>query len=128
MFLFTNCMTLKNISLTKISFTISLLGIFFLLFLANTLHPKLTNISEISSKNLNQQIEIQGQITSIKNFEQYKFQLITIKDSSGKINAVVNYEKYPLNLTTNQEVILIGKVIQYNKEYQIQSEKISLKN
>jgi len=128
MFLFTNCMTLKNISLTKISFTISLLGIFFLLFLANTLHPKLTNISEISSKNLNQQIEIQGQITSIKNFEQYKFQLITIKDSSEKINAVVNYEKYPLNLTTNQEVILIGKVIQYNKAYQIQSEKISLKN
>src|SRR3989344_2672549 len=127
MFLFTNCMTLKNISLTKISFAISLLGILILIFLANTIQPKIINIAEINSFHLNQQVKIQGQIILIKDFGQYKFQLITLKDSSGVIDAVVKYKNYPPPLSANQEIILLGRVIQYKEAYQIQTEKIFMK-
>jgi len=114
-----------KISLIKISGAISLVGILFLLFLSNIIPPPIINIKDITEKELNNQIKIIGEVTSIKNFERYNFQIITLKDNSGEISAIIDYKNLP-NLKTKDKIILIGKVDLYNKEYQIQVDKITL--
>jgi len=79
-----------KINLLKISLSISLIGILLLLFLANTLQPKPINIQGINNKLLNQKVQVQGQITSIKTYHDSNFQVILIKDSTGKIDITIN--------------------------------------
>jgi len=110
--------------LIKISLIISLIGIILILILANTLEPNLQPISKITIKDLNKKIKVQGTIFNIKSFEESNFQIISIKDSSGKIDITLNKI---LDLKNNQELIVIGRITQYKKNLQIQVEKIILK-
>ncbi len=110
-----------KINLLKISLSISLIGILLLLFLANTLQPKPINIQGINNKLLNQKVQVQGQITSIKTYHDSNFQVILIKDSTGKIDITINQI---LNLTINQNMTVIGKITGYKGSLQIQAEKI----
>lgn len=111
-------------SILKLSFAISLLGIFTLLLLSNTLQLKLINISEISSKDLNKKVKIQGEIIKIKNYNQNNFQVIEIKDETGNIEFLISNSNLTLNKTQN--VIITGRVTQYKDRLQIQAEKIIL--
>jgi len=108
-----------KISLLKLSFTISLLGILFLLFIS-TLEPNLTNISEITSKDLNKKTKIQGQLINIKTINP-DFQILTIKDSTKEIDITLDKS---IKITKNQNLTIIGKVTEYKKNLQIQAEKI----
>jgi len=107
----------------KTTLAISLIGILLLLFLSQTLTPKLTNIENINNKLLNQKIKVQGQISNIRTFEDSNFQIISIKDSTGNIDLILNN---PINITKNQNITVIGKVTEYNQTLQIQADKIIL--
>ena len=74
--------------LLHISFTITILGILILLLILNTSQPPLTKVNQLTTKQLNKQIQIQGEIINIQN--QPTFQIITIQDSTGKINAILS--------------------------------------
>ena len=119
-----------NMNLVKISLIIALLGIFILLLMLNFIEPKLKNISEITIKDLNKNVKIQGEIASIKKYEtktKENFLIITIKDKTGEIDILVgNSENHLPNrqLTKNQTLTIIGKVSQYKDNLQIQTEKI----
>ena len=110
---------MKNIIL--ISLIISLIGIFTLLILLNTLPPKQLKISEIQNKHLNQQVQIKGTLTSIKNYQESDFQILTIEDSTGEIQATLNKIS---NLTINSSIILIGTPLIYKQSIQIKTDKI----
>lgn len=110
---------MKN--LLKISFSVSLIGVFLLLFLSNFLEPKLTNIENINYKLSNKKVHIQGTISNIKTYENSSFQIITIKDSTGKIDITTNKI---LNLTKNQSITVIGTITEYNQTLQIQADKV----
>ena len=107
----------------KISFAIALIGILLLLFIANSINPKLTYVQDINNKLLNKKITVKGQIFNIKTYQESNFQIISIKDSTGEIDVVLNN---PINITKNQNVIIIGKVTEYNNTLQIQADKIIL--
>ena len=107
----------------KTTLSISLIGILLLLFLSEFISPKITNISDINNKLLNQKTQVQGQILSIRTFEDSNFQIISIKDSTGKINIILNN---PINITNNQNITVIGTINQYNQTLQIQADKITL--
>ncbi len=107
--------------LLKISLSISLIGILFLLFLSNNLSPKQINIKDINNKLLNQKVKVQGQVFNIRTYEDSNFQIISIKDTTGKIDTTLNN---PINITNNQTIIVIGIIKEYNKTLQIQAEKI----
>lgn len=112
---------LEKINL-KTSLSLSIIGILILLFLT-TLSPRLTNIQEINKDFLERQVKVNGEIFEIRSFEETDFQVISIKDNSGKID--VTSDKI-LNLTLNQTIQVIGQVREYNNTLQIQAEKIIL--
>ena len=117
-------------NLKKLSLTISLLGIITLLILANILEPKFQKINEKTLKNLNKKVKIFGIVKEIKIYENNKtkefFYVLIISDETGKIDAVFNAKPNSnlLNLKTNQNITMIGRVTQYKDKLQIQVEKI----
>jgi len=114
-----------KISLIKVTFAITLLGILLLLFLSTFSPQETTAISRISNKQLNKYVKLQAQIKTIKNFKQYNFILLTLKDSTGEIDAVLsNTLLNQTRIIENQTFIIIGKVQQYQNSLQIQVEKI----
>jgi len=107
-------------TLTKLSFTISILGIFILLLLSNLLEPKLIKISEISIKDLDKNVKIEGKIKNIRNYEQ--FTILTISDTTDKIDILINKNKF--NTVKNQTLTIIGTVNLYKDILQIKVVKI----
>ncbi|MBD3252831.1 hypothetical protein GF386_03810 [Candidatus Pacearchaeota archaeon] len=107
-------------NLLKMSFAISLIGIFLLLMISNT-PAKKVEIEKINSEFLNKKIKVSGSIKTIKNYR--NFQIIKIKDSNEEINLVQNKK---INLTKNQIIQVIGKVDKYKDNFQIRTEKIIL--
>ena len=107
--------------LFKISILISLIGIFFLLVLTNFLEPKQINISEINNKLLDQKVKISGTIEKIT--DKQTFQILEVKDSTGKIDVLCNCKN---NIKQNQKVIITGKIQEYKKQLQISADKIIL--
>jgi len=105
----------------KTALAISLIGILLLLFIANTLNPKLIDIENINDKLLNKRVQVQGQIINIRTFEESNFQIISIKDNTKEIDIILNN---PINITKDQNIIVIGKITEYNQTLQIQADKI----
>lgn len=111
-------------TLLKISLIISILGTLFLLLLSNIIEPKLTSIEDIDTLELNKKVQLKGQITSLKSYKNQDFQIITLKDKTGKINIILNQLPKKLNLSEEQEITVIGRITEYKNEFQVQAEKI----
>lgn len=105
--------------LLKASFIISLLGIFFLLFLTSK-EPSLISISEITSSLIDKQVKISGTITSTEKLSE-NFYLIKIKDETGSIEATLNKD-----FQTNKTIEISGKVTEYKNKTQIQADKTTI--
>jgi len=112
-----------NISILKLSLIISTAGIFLLLLLSNILEPKLTSIKEINYKFIDRQTKVQGIIFNIKTYKESDFQIISIKDNTGKIDITINKI---IDLKNNQTITIIGRVQEYKESLQIQADKIQL--
>jgi DNA/RNA endonuclease YhcR with UshA esterase domain len=111
--------------LLKISLAITLIGIINLLIISNIQKAPLTNISEINTNQLNKNLKIQGTIFNIKSFNQTNFQIISIRDSTGKIDITSNQI---LDIKNNHNITVIGKVVDYKQYLQIQANKIIITN
>jgi RecJ-like exonuclease len=113
--------------LIKLSFIISVLGIFLIYLLAINLEPKQVPISSISQKSLEQFVKIQGYVIKpgiIENkSEGYAFTIFKIQDNSGEIEVIF---RNSLKLKNLQRVEIIGKVSTYENQLQIESYKIKL--
>lgn len=117
--------------LSKIYLLLSLIGISWLLFLSYSLEPKLQSIDSMTIKDFNKKVKIQGKIENIKSIENDKtkesFYILTISDKAGKIPVVFNAEpnlNLSLNIKTNQNITIIGRINTYKNNLQIQAEKI----
>lgn len=111
---------MKNIPL-KISLIVFLIGTLIIIILADTLEPKTIPISNISEKNLDEYVKIQGNVTSIKEFisEDSKSILVlaTIKDDSGLMTLLLRKRT---SLKEGQEAQIIGKVSEYENKLEIE--------
>ena len=103
--------------LTKIALITALLGILVLVFLSNVLEPRSLDISQITGKMIDNYVQISGEVTEIKNYDD--FTVFSINDNTGKIK-VIAYE----NLNLSGEVTLTGKVTSYKSMLEIEAEKI----
>jgi len=108
--------------LLTISRVISIMGIFVLLILSNSLEPQKMHIKDISSKNLNKKVQTQGIINFIKTYPE--FQIVGIKQDNSSITVLINKRT---NLTENQTVEIIGKITEYKNSLEIQADKIKIK-
>jgi DNA/RNA endonuclease YhcR with UshA esterase domain len=107
--------------LFKISLSISIVGIFIILVISNSLEPKLTSIEDINDLLLGKKVKVEGQVTSIKSYEDSNFQILSLQDETGKIDLTLSP---PINITKNQAIIVTGTISEYQGNLQIQAEKI----
>lgn len=110
---------MKN--MTKITFILSLLGVFLLLVISNSFTPKQINIENITNSSLNQNVAVICNITKVINLDNYDFQILTLEDKTGSIKAITNSKK---DLEKIDNVIVEGKVIEYNQTLEIEISKI----
>lgn len=108
-----------KLSLLKISFMISLLGIFILLMLLNFTEPELTNISNLTIKDLNKKVKVHGKIINQQTYNE-NFQILIFSDETGKIEILIDKK---ITFSKNN-ITVIGRITQYKNKLQIQAEKI----
>ena len=111
---------MDNRNLLKISLSIALIGTLFLLLLTN-LEPKLSQISNLDNKPLNNLVKIQGKIISSREINP-NFYILTIQDNTGQIEILLN-KKFENNKTLE----IIGRLNKYQNKPQIQAEQIKEK-
>jgi len=109
----------------KIFLVLSLISLLILMIISNNISPKTTDISNITEKNLNQNLALQVKIIYLKNFENQSFQLLTLKDSTGTITGTTN-SRNPLKLDLSKNYTIFGKISEYNNTIQISINKIEL--
>jgi len=96
------------------------MGIFLLLIISINVNPKQIKINEINDKILNKKVQIKGEITNVRTYDD--FQILSINDHTGTIDATLNsYNKFE----KNQSVTIIGTIEQYKNNLQIRAEKIT---
>jgi DNA/RNA endonuclease YhcR with UshA esterase domain len=105
--------------ITKLTLSISLLGIIFLLILTNTLPAQQIEIKDINLNHLNKKLTTTGTITHINNFPD--FQIISIIQDSFSIDLLLDKKT---NLTKDQNIKVIGRLEKYKDRLQIRAEKI----
>jgi len=110
---------MKNLLKTSLSF--SFVGILLLLFISNFIQSPFTEIQDITNQSLNQKIQVSGQITNVKSYENSNFQVLTIKDETGQIDITMSKI---LNLTNIKQIEVIGTITEYKGKLQIQVDKI----
>ena len=108
--------------LVQISLIIAIIGILLLLSINILLDSKIIAIEEINNKLLNKNVKVRGEIFNIRSYEDSNFQVISIKDGTGKIDITLNKI---LNLTSENDIVVMGKVTEYNEYLQIKADKIT---
>jgi RecJ-like exonuclease len=107
-----------SMSLEKAALITSILGIFILVFLAETLEPKSRDIGSITSRDIENYVKISGDVTYIKHYSTST--LFRIQDETGEIYSIF----YGSANITKGPVTVAGKVIQYKGILEIEAEKI----
>ena len=113
---------MNNKTILIISSIITLIGIISLLIIMQTIQPIKTKINQLDDSKINQKIQLEVQILSIKTYP--TFQILRVNDSTGKIDVIL--DKNNILLTQNQKISIIGKINEYKTNLQIQAEKINL--
>jgi|TARA_B100000315_G_C14522195_1_gene562086 uncharacterized protein YdeI (BOF family) len=107
-------------SITKITLSISLLGIIILLILTNILPYPQIKIKDVTLNHLNKKLSTSGTITKIQNHKE--FQIITITQNSFSIDILLDQK---INLTRNQKIQIQGRLEKYKNKLQIRTETIA---
>ena len=101
------------------SLIISTIGIIILLIISLTYEPKLIKIKEVNSRDLEKTVKISGKVIKIINLT--KFQIITLKDPTSEIKIITDNKN---NIKKDQNLIIIGKIKEYNDSLEIEAKKI----
>lgn len=107
-----------------ISLIISIIGILILLILSNSQEPEKINIKNIGIQNINQKIQTQGTIVSIKTYN--NFEILNLRQNYYDNYSIAILINKKTNLTKNQTIEVIGKIIEYKDSLEIQAEKIKI--
>lgn len=114
---------MKTKSLLKLALITAILGTFVVIILANNLEPSAIAISSINEKMLDEWVSIQGKVVDEQIFGD--LHIITIKDDSASIRALLPKKT---SFLLNKEVVILGKVIEYRNELEVEISRIKIKN
>lgn len=108
---------MENTNKLRLSLILTLIGILCLLILGNFSSPRQINTN--SDIKINEYVKITGKVIAEKFYD--SFTILTLKDEYGTIKATCN-----CNNLINKTVQIKGKITQYNKQMQIQSDLIKI--
>ncbi len=112
---------MKNQTLFKIAITTSFIGIILLLFLSQKIDASAYQISDISTKNIDEKIKINGVATKIT--EKPTVTFITLKDDTGTITVVI-FNKEKLNIKSGNNIQVYGKISEYKGQLEVIADSI----
>ncbi|MEK6890569.1 MAG: hypothetical protein AABX03_00360 [Nanoarchaeota archaeon] len=114
----------ENNGIKQIILLLSMAGILILLILSNFQKPKSVQITDISEKNLNEKVLVQGKIKIINELDQIT--IIKLQDNfQNSIDVICNCKNFKRYL--NKTVEVYGRVEKYKNTIQINSDIIRLK-
>ena len=109
----------------KIMLALSLVGILLLMFLSSYLQPKTLSISEITDKDIDQQISLLAKISGINEYNNKTFQVLTITQGNTSIKGIASSRISLVPLIDEAKTYSItGIVEQNNKTLQINIQEI----
>ena len=106
--------------ITKLTLSVSLIGVVVLLILTNTIQIQEINIQDINLNHLNKKLTTEGIITKTNNYE--NFQILTITKDSYSIEILLDKKT---NLT-NENIKVTGRLEKYKDRLQIRADEIKL--
>ena len=118
-------LSMKETTLLKISILVSVLGVFFLMVISELSHIELSKISDITKKDLETKVKIQGKLLSIQ--ETPGLYILTITDFTSTITIIV-FKEDPLELKKNSDIEIEGKVTEYQGKLEIIADTIKYIN
>lgn len=108
--------------LMHIALISSLAGLILLGILSQNLEPKLTKISWINSKMIDNYVKINAYIENMREIN--NLTILTVNDESSEITAIIT--DFRGNISIKDRVEIIGRVTEYKKEPEIEVEKIKI--
>lgn len=111
---------MKTENLLKISFVVMLIGILTIIILSNYAEPSLTKIQNINEMMIDEWVKINGTIIDLTNYNSTS--IFLLEDNTATIK-VVQYNAYS-DIHRGMSVEIIGKVIEYKNELEIEASKI----
>ena len=118
-------LSMKETTLLKISILVSVLGVFSLMVISELSHIELSKISDITKKDLETKVKIQGKLLSIQ--ETPGLYILTITDFTSTITIIV-FKEDPLELKKNSNIEIEGKVTEYQGKLEIIADTIKYIN
>lgn len=101
---------------------LSVISIFLLLLLSQTLSPKNQEIASLTKDHINSKVAITARVLNQRIIDP-DFQILTLQDKTGNITAILD-SNLKVNLNKSKEYIFIGRVQEYEKQIQINILKI----
>ncbi|MCS7134260.1 MAG: OB-fold nucleic acid binding domain-containing protein [Candidatus Pacearchaeota archaeon] len=97
------------------------IGLFILIILVNHLEPKRIEISKIDEKKLEEWVKVRGEVSEVRVVKTRTGEMVLFKlsDETASIYIIFNGKNF-----TETRVEVIGKVIEYKGNLQIQAKKI----
>jgi RecJ-like exonuclease len=111
---------MKEKTLLTIAFVVSFIGVLFLFILCSFIEIDLTLISDIDGSFLDKKVRVEGEVKSVK--ESSSMTMFNVEDKSGEIKVVVFSDEY---IDLSGFVVVEGKIMEYEGEYEINAERIS---
>jgi len=108
-------------NLGKIALASAVIGLIALIFLSNTLEPRLIKIADINGKMIDQTVKVSGEITKIKIYD--SFTLLMLDDKTENMT-IISYQN--LLLKNSDKIEVIGKIVEYKGSLEVEADKISL--
>lgn len=115
---------MKEENLLKISLICSLIGILIILYITENTNIPNSNISNITNKDLETKVAIIGLVTSVK--ETPGLIILNVEDKTGNIT-VIAFKEENITLEPGRIIEVEGKVVEYNKQLEIQADSIIIK-
>ncbi len=104
-------------NLLIISLSVSVVGVFLLLFLSNNVEFYEVDLGSIDEKMLNQRVRVHGTVLRVE--DKGSFQVVSIVDGTGEIDVVCGS-----NISGVQEIQVDGTVSEYGGDLQISADMI----
>ncbi|MEM2954709.1 MAG: OB-fold nucleic acid binding domain-containing protein [Candidatus Nanoarchaeia archaeon] len=114
-------------ALLKFSLIVALIGTFLIVIFAATLKPRTITIESINERNVDEWVKIQGNVTQERTIETIK--IFTVNDGTASINCILRNARQKIgNLESleGKEVEVLGKIIDYKGELEIETNQIMI--
>jgi len=115
---------MKEETLFKISLICSLLGVLIILYISENTEIPSSNISNITDKDIETKVTIIGLVNSVK--ETPGLIILNVGDKTGNIT-VIAFKEENITIEKGRIIEIEGKVVEYNKQLEIQADSIIIK-